>query len=204
METAEPGGAARSMTFQPLSRRDKGSFLEVRAPARSRGIRFLQLEGILWMYDSKSCSLSALRLSARDSIQGSEFSNADVCTTRFADEYAPSPAPEATLPHMEMLRLPCVVVESVAKIDEADYGKIVMWARKSDLMPLRMEYYANSGLLYKQMELFRIGDFGGFVRPSVMRMESVEQKGSVTTLTIRSIEKREVPLSVFGKVYLTL
>ncbi len=203
METKDANGAARSMTFETLSRRDKGSYLEVVAPARSKGTRFLQLEGSLWMYNPKSGSSSALRLSARESFQGSTFSNADVGKTRFADDYSPSLAPEATILHSDLGKVTCLVVESVAKNDEAAYGKIVMWARKSDYMPLRMEYYAKSGLLFKKMELSGIRDFGSFVRPSVLRMESTEKKGTITTMTMQSIEKREVPLSVFSKVYLT-
>jgi outer membrane lipoprotein-sorting protein len=203
METKDAGGAVRSMTFETLSRRDKGSYLEVTAPARTKGTRFLQLEGSLWMYNPKSGSSSALRLSARDSFQGSTFSNADVGKTRFADDYSPRLAPGATLDHVELGTVACIVIESVAKTDEAAYGKIMMWARKIDSMPLRMEYYAKSGLLFKRMELSLIRDFGGFTRPSVLRMESIEKKGTVTTLTIKSIERRDVPLSVFGKIYLT-
>ena len=78
-----------------------------------------------------------------------------------------------------------------------------MWLRTSDLQPLRMEYYAKSGLLFKRMDLSRIKDFGAITRPSVMRMESLEKKGTVTTLNLSTIELKDVPLSVFNKNYLT-
>jgi outer membrane lipoprotein-sorting protein len=203
METTEPGSPARSMTFEGQSRKDKGTYLEIVAPARTKGTRFLQLEGSLWMFNPKAGSSNALRLSSRDSFQGSTFSNADVGKSQFSDDYEPSLAGEAILQHEELGPVPCYVIESKAKTDSAAYGKISMWARKSDCMPLRMEYYAKSGLLFKRMDLSAIRDFGKISRPSVMRMESLEKKGTFTTLRMEDIQAREVPLSVFNKNYLT-
>jgi outer membrane lipoprotein-sorting protein len=203
METAEQGSPPRSMTFEGQSRKDKGTYLEILAPARTKGSRFLQLEGSLWMYNPKAGSANALRLSSRDSFQGSTFSNADVGKSQFSDDYAPTLAPEAVLAHAELGNVACYVIEARAKTETAAYGRIVMWVRKTDDMPLRMEYYAKSGLLFKRMELSRIRDFGTLSRPSVMRMESLEKKGTVTKITIEAMESREVPLSVFSKNYLT-
>ena len=203
METTRPGSAPTSMTFEGQSRKDKGTYLEILAPARTKGIRFLQLEGSLWMFNPKAGSANALRLSSRDSFQGSTFSNADVGKSQFSDDYSPELAPETTIEHPELGKVDCLVIDAAAKIAESAYGKIVIYVRKSDLMPLKMEYYAKSGLLFKRMILSRIRDFGSITRPSVMRMESLDKEGTFTTLTMEAIEKREVPLSVFNKNYLT-
>jgi outer membrane lipoprotein-sorting protein len=203
METAEPGSAPRSMSFATQSRRDKGTYMEITDPARTKGTRFLQLEGSLWMFNPKAGSANAIRLSARDSFQGSTFSNADVGKNQYSDDYSPSLAPEETIQHAELGAVPCYVLVSTAKTSSAAYGKIQMWLRASDLMPLRMEYYAKSGLLFKRMELSKIKDFGAITRPSLMRMESLEKKGTITTLRLSTMELKEVPLSVFNKNYLT-
>ena len=203
METTEPGAAPRSMTFEGLSRKDRGTYLEIAAPARTKGTRFLQLEGSLWMYNPKSGSANALRLSSRDSFQGSAFSNADVGKSQFSDDYAAALEPDATLEHAELGRVACRVIVAAARTETAAYGRIVMWLRAADLMPLRMEYYAKSGLLFKRMDLSAIKSFGPLVRPSVMRMESFEKKGTFTVMTIESIAARDVPLSVFSKNHLT-
>jgi outer membrane lipoprotein-sorting protein len=203
METVEPGSQPRSMTFEGKSRKDKGTYLEITAPARTKGTRFLQLDGSLWMFNPKAGSANALRLSSQDSFQGSTFANADVGKSQFSDDYAPQLAPEAKLDHPELGAVPCYVIESKARSDASAYGKIVMWARKSDFMPLRMEYYAKSGLLFKRMTLSKIRSFGSITRPSVMAMESLDKKGTVTTLTMQAMEAKDVSLSVFGKNYLT-
>jgi outer membrane lipoprotein-sorting protein len=203
METTEAGSTPRSMTFETKSRRDKGTYMEITAPARTKGTRFLQLEGSLWMFNPKAGSANAIRLSAQDSFQGSTFSNADVGKNQFSADYSPSLAPEETIASGDLGMVSCYVVSSVAKTAEAAYGKIMMWLRKSDSMPLKMEYYAKSGLLFKRMELSRIKDFGAITRPSLMRMESLEKKGTITTLSISAMEGKDVPLSVFNKNYLT-
>lgn len=203
METQEAGAAPRSMTFEGQSRKDKGTYLEIVAPARTKGTRFLQLDGSLWMFNPKAGSANALRLSSRDAFQGSTFSNADIGKSQFSDDYGPSLAPEALLSHTELGQVPCYVILATARTETAAYGKIMMWARKADSMPLRMEYYARSGLLFKTMELSRIRSFGPITRPSVMRMESLEKKGTVTTLTMEAIEAKAVAPTVFNKNYLT-
>jgi outer membrane lipoprotein-sorting protein len=203
METVEAGSPPRSMTFETQSRKDKGAYLEITAPARTKGTRFLQLDGSLWMFNPKAGSANALRLSSRDSFQGSTFSNSDVGKSQFSDDYSAALRPEATLDRPDIGATPCYVIEASAKVDTAAYGKIVMWVRKADSMPLRMEYYAKSGLLFKRMDMSRIRSFGAITRPSVMRMESLEKKGTATTLTMESLEAKDVPLSVFNKNYLT-
>jgi len=203
METTKPGAAPTSMTFEGQSRKDKGTYLEILAPARTKGIRFLQLDGSLWMYNPKAGSANALRLSSRDSFQGSTFSNADVGKSQFSDDYIPKLAPDAVIDHPELGKVECLVIDAAAKTDESAYGRIVMYVRKTDLMPLSMEYYAKSGLLFKRMTLSKIRDFGSITRPSVMRMESLDKIGTFTTLTMEAIERKDVPLSVFNKNYLT-
>lgn len=203
METDKPGSPPSLMTFEGRSRKDQGTYLEILAPARTKGTRFLQLEGSLWMFNPKSGSANALRLSSRDSFQGSTFSNADVGKSQFSDDYEPSLAPETSIEHPEFGKVDCYVVSAKAKTDSAAYGSIVMYLRKTDLMPLMMEYYAKSGLLFKRMTLSKVRDFGGLVRPSVLRMESLDKAGTFTSLTMESIQASEVPLSVFTKNYLT-
>lgn len=203
METAETGSPPRSMTFETKSRKDKGSYLEIAAPARTKGTRFLQLEGSLWMYNPKAGSANALRLSSSDSFQGSTFSNSDIGKSQFSDDYEASLAPEAVLDHSELGQVSCYVIVATSKTSTAAYGKIMMWARKADLMPLRMEYYAKAGPLFKRMEMSKIRSFGAITRPSVMRMESLEKKGTTTTLTMEAIEATAIPASIFNKNYLT-
>jgi outer membrane lipoprotein-sorting protein len=203
METTEPGAASKGMTFEGLSRKGLGTYFEVIAPARTAGTRFLQTEGSLWMFNPKAGSTKALRLSARDSFQGSTFSNSDVGKNQFSDDYSASLGPDETLAHSELGKVPCTTIVATAKNEEAAYSKIVMWLRKSDDMPLKMEYYARSGLLFKRMELSKITKFGTITRPAVMRMESLEKKGTITTLKVESFVSKSVADSFFNKNYLT-
>ena len=82
--------------------------MEMLSPTRSRGIRFLQTEGALWMYSPRSGSRLPLRLSPRESFQGSVFSNNDVGDSTWSNDYEASLAGSTTL-------------------DSPDFGKVEVW-----------------------------------------------------------------------------
>jgi hypothetical protein len=65
-----------------------------------------------------------------------------------------------------------------------------MWIRRDDLIPLRMEYYARSGLLFKRMTLSGIRELAGARRPAVMRMESLQLENAYSEVEIRELEAR--------------
>jgi hypothetical protein len=66
-----------------------------------------------------------------------------------------------------------------------------MWVRQDDLMPVQMEYFAKSGLLFKRMTMLDIRELAGRLRPTRMRMESLEQEDAYSTVTIEEMEIRE-------------
>jgi len=155
------------------------------------------------MFNPKSGSSKAVRLSARDSFQGSTFSNADLGKSQFSDDYAATADGKDSLKHSELGEVSCIKISAVARNAEAAYGRIEMWLRATDNMPLRMEYYAKSGLLFKRMDLFTIKNFGSLRRPSVLKMESFEKAGTISTITIEAMNAADVPVTVFNKNYLT-
>ena len=168
-----------------------GTFMEIVEPARSRGMRFLRKGDSLWMYNPKSRSRRAIRLSPRESFQGTVFSNNDVGDPDYTDDYDVRYAEDETIDHEQLGTVDCYVIEGDASSPTSPYGRIVMWIRKGDLMPVQMEYYAKSGLLFKRMTMLDISELAGRLRPTRMRMESLEQEDAYSTVTIREMEIRE-------------
>lgn len=167
-------------------------------------MRFLQKEEDLWMHNPRSNSRRAIRLSPRDSFQGSAFSNNDVGDPNYSDDYDVRIAGGETLNHEELGSVETVKLELTAKRETTTYGRIVMWIRESDDIPLKMEYYAKSGLLFKRMTLSEITDLAGRQRPSFMRMESLEQDDFYSTVKIEEMEVREdLPDRYFSQANLT-
>lgn len=219
MTTERPGRRTSEMVMENFHLEESGTFMEVEEPRRSRGMRFLQKADDLWMYNPRSGSRRAIRLSPRDSFQGSVFSNNDVSDPDYSDDYTASHAGRATVDHPQLGRVPTTVIEARAAHDEAAYGRIeiYLWhavddaaaelpgpGAPGDVIPLRFDYYSRSGLAFKRMLLLEIGDLAGATRPTVMRMESLEEEGAVTTVRIEALEPREdIPQRLFNQQELT-
>jgi hypothetical protein len=171
-------------------------------------MRFLQKENDLWMYNPRSGSRRALRLAPRDSFQGSVFSNNDVSDPDYNDDYDARMIADEMLDHPEVGSVTCTRIEATAAHDEAPYGRIVMWLwggpDGGGVIPLRIDYYSKSGLAFKRMYLSEFGQLAGAYRPRVMRMESLEERGAVTTVRIESLEARDdLPSRLFNQAELT-
>ncbi|MDA3949131.1 MAG: outer membrane lipoprotein-sorting protein [Spirochaeta sp.] len=216
MTTVRPGRRDTEMLFENYHREGAGSFMEVKEPRRSAGMRFLQKNDDLWMYNPRSSSRRALRLSPRDSFQGSVFSNNDVSDPNYADDYTAVFDGTEVVTHPETGRVTTVKITATASHDESAYGTIEMWlmpegsagagsaAGNLRVIPLQIDYYSRSGLLFKRMTLLEIGELAGARRPAVMRMESLEEAGAVTTVRLETLEARDdIPERLFNQQELT-
>jgi hypothetical protein len=219
MTTERPGRRTTEMLMENSHLEGSGTFMEVEEPRRSRGMRFLQKEDDLWMYNPRSGSRRAIRLSPRDSFQGSVFSNNDVSDPEYSDDYTAGLAGRATLDHPQLGTVETTVIEARAAHDEAAYGRIeiYLWhavgtaaeglsgpGAPGDVIPLRFDYYSRSGLAFKRMLLLEIKELADATRPTVMRMESLEEQGAVTTVRIEALEARnDIPQRLFNQQELT-
>ncbi|MFW5695657.1 MAG: outer membrane lipoprotein-sorting protein [Alkalispirochaeta sp.] len=219
MTTERPGRRTTEMLMENSHLEGSGTFMEVEEPRRSRGMRFLQKENDLWMYNPRSGSRRAVRLSPRDSFQGSVFSNNDVSDPDYSDDYTAGHADSASVDHPQLGTIETTVIEARAAHDEAAYGRIeiYLWhavgsaadelpgpGAPGDVIPVRFDYYSRSGLPFKRMLLLEIGELAGATRPAVMRMESLEEEGAVTTVRIEALEAREdIPQRLFNQQELT-
>ena len=224
MTTERPGRRTTEMVLENSHLEGSGSFMEVLEPRRSSGMRFLQKNDDLWMYNPRSSSRRALRLSPRDSFQGSVFSNNDVSDPDYSDDYSAGFAGTEELAHGQVGRVETVRITAQARHDESAYGQIEMWlwpdpaarsaggagaagagaAGEIRVIPLRIDYYSRSGLPFKRMILESIEPLAGARRPTVMRMESLEEEGAITVVRIESLEARDnLPARRFSRQELT-
>lgn len=204
IDTSRPDRRDTTMVIESYFKDEVGTFMEIVEPSRSRGMRFLRKDESLWMYNPKSRSRRAIRLSPRESFQGTVFSNNDVGDPDYTDDYDVTFAPEETIEHEQLGTVDCYVIEGDASSPSSPYGRIRMWVRTDDLMPVQMEYYAKSGLLFKRMTMLDFGELAGRVRPTRMRMESLEQEDAYSEVVIEEMEIREdLPDRMFTQAALT-
>jgi hypothetical protein len=203
LTTISPGEADKVMVMNSTHKKGFGTFIEIQTPARSKGTRMLTQEGSLWLYSPKAGSTKPLRLAPRDSFQGSSFSNSDVSKTSFTEDYDGATEGEDTVDTVEFGAVKAWKLRATANNPEAAYGSIEMWVRQSDLLPLKFDYYAKSGLLFRQMTLSEFKPLAGRIRATKMEMVSLDKNGTKTVLHIDQMVEKNVPENLFNLTSLT-
>lgn len=192
MVTIRPGKDDVSMTMEVYYKDGVGSLIEITEPARSSGIRFLQKEETLWMFNPRSNSRRAVRLSPKESFQGSAFSNNDVGDPEYSDDYNSTILNETeTIEHSELGNVECYILQCTASHREAAYDRIDIYCTKDEFLPVRFEYYTKSGMLYRVMDFSGFKYIAGRTRPTVMLMEAMDQQGTYSRIDMEELEIRE-------------
>ncbi|HUW42375.1 MAG TPA: outer membrane lipoprotein-sorting protein [Rectinemataceae bacterium] len=201
--TRRPGQGDSRLVLEVAHRADMGTFMEMLSPPRSRGTRFLQTEGALWMYSPRSLSRLTIRLSPRESFQGSVFSNNDVSETTWSNDYAASLAGSTTVDCPDFGATDSWIVSGKALRPDVPYGEIRLYLRKGDLLPLKVEYFAKSGLLLKTMLLSDYGQEAGRLRPRRMLMTAADGTGEQSVVTVSKLrERNDLPAAMFNQAWL--
>jgi len=204
LQTVQPGREPASMEMTVTYKRNVGSRIELLSPARSRGIRFLQKEDALWLFNPGAGTSQAIRLSPKAAFQGSVFSNRDVGDPQYSLEYDMRLAGNETFDHPQLGNVSALLLEGAARNEQVAYSKVKLWVRASDFMLLQGEYYAKSGLLFKRALFTGVRQTGGRDRPTVVRMVSYDQPDRESVLTISQLEERpDLPDSIFTLAALT-
>src|SRR5262249_21355547 len=139
-------------------------------PASAKGQEMLRVTENMWVYMPNL--KRALRIASRDSFQGGDFNNSDALRVNYVADYS-AVYGDSGSPDQSMLLLP-------AQTKDAGYDKIKLWFGKKDLMPVRAEYYAASGMLLRSMQFSDVKDFHGHKRPAhlVMKNELASKRWS--------------------------
>jgi outer membrane lipoprotein-sorting protein len=204
LATLDSGQETASMEMDITYKKGVGSRIELLSPPRSRGIRFLQKEGALWLFNPVAGTGQAIRLSPRAAFQGSVFSNRDLGDPQYSTEYDVRFGGTETFTHPQLGAVPVVVLEATARNPQAAYSRLKLFARATDYLLLQGEYYAKSGLLFKRQLFTGIRDMAGRERPTVIHMVSLDQPNRESVLTIEQMElKPDLPDSMFSLSALT-
>ena len=194
------GGQVRDKGFFGYSEGGDSAYVEFTSPARDRGTRFLKLGSDMWMWIprvGKSTKLSGHLL--RQSMMGSDFSYSDATdNTRLEDEY------EAELVGTDSIDGQVVyALDLVARSEAVDYGRQKLWVSVNDYVPVRVEYYAHSGKLLKEMRTEAFKRIGGRNFPTRVVLINLLRKNTWTEMEFTEVElDRDVPAEFFTKSYL--
>jgi len=177
MTTVRTGRKPLSNTFDILSKGTDKSLMKITSPARDKGKKILQNGDNLWMYMPDISR--PIRLSAKQSFMGSTFSNEDLASSGWEDNYtAEITGQKGTL----------ILITLKAKKKDVAYAKIDMWLDDVTKIPAEMTYYGLSGKAIKKMFMSEIKEIGGLKRPTVMKMMDLLEDGSYTEVVMQTME----------------
>jgi outer membrane lipoprotein-sorting protein len=148
-------------------------------PASLKGQEILRLGDNSWVYLPNL--KRATRIANRDSFQGGDFNNADVLRVNYAADYTATLSP-STVPDS-------YAVELKSKTPETAYDRIRLVVRKSDLQPLKGEYFGTSGQMIRSATFSAHKEFEkGFTRPARIVMQNEVVKARKTELVMKSFK----------------
>ncbi len=155
------------------------TFIRVLSPARDAGAATLRKGSEMWNYFPKINKVMKVPPSMMmGSWMGSDFTNDDLVkeSTLMDDYYGEFFSPERSDPALHYIRLrPRAETVSL-------WGAIELVIRRSDLLPLREDYFDEKGRRQRYMEFSDIAPLGGRTMPRVMRMVPLSKAGHSTTI----------------------
>lgn len=148
-------------------------------PASLKGQEILRLGDNAWVYLPNL--KRATRIANRDSFQGGDFNNADVLRVNYAADYTATLSP-STVPDS-------YAVELKSKTTETAYDRIRLVVRKSDLQPLKGEYFGTSGQMIRSATFSEHKEYEkGFTRPGRIVMQNEVVKARKTEMVTKSFK----------------
>ena len=123
-------------------------------PEKQAGIATLSLpDGVMWLYMPAFGSPKKITLLAKSqAFTGTDFSYEDMATEPFAERFYPRLLEDR--PNEYLLEL-------TPRDDKSNYSKIIVHQDKKNYFPIKMEYYDNSGKLFKEADYLyeKIGEY---------------------------------------------
>ena len=177
-------GTTRTYKMAVLKKGDEKFRATFSEPAAVRGQEMLRQGDNLWVYMPNL--KRAVRLANRDSFQGGDFNNADVLRVNYQADYSGTVVADPAKPDAWVLELK-------AKTKDAAYDKIKLWMRKTDLQPVKGEYYTASGKMLRAADFTDYKNFGGLVRPGKIVMKNMLATQRYSAMTWESLDTKVNP-----------
>jgi len=172
-------------------RKNDKSFIRITEPATERGKAFLKAGNVFKVYIPTERENKPITIPPSLMLQpwmGSDFSNDDlVHESSMIDDYDQVvEGVEQDAQGVKLIKLRLDPKPAAAVV----WGKIVVWVRAEDFIPVREVYYDEDGVMIREMTMSQIKEMSGRKLPTVWEMKSLEpdKKGRKTVLELDKIE----------------
>jgi len=192
LENFEKGERASAYELRVFKKGSDKALLEVLAPEDAKGQKILRVGDEVVILFPENCRI--VPLSARQNVLGTSFTVADVLRVDLVKDY------NAKLVGTERVQdRPAYKLELIAKDETVPFARILYWADAENFLPLRSEYYTETGKLLRRASYEERKELGGALRPSKITIENALEAGTKTVMTIVEMEIKDLPDSMFTK-----
>ena len=197
LTVVRPGESAQVRYHDIWGRGFDDSYSVFQTPARDKGVKYLKISKSLHMFmprTEKVVTISGHLL--RESVMDSDFSYEDMLEARalLADYNAKITGDETVGGDA------CWIVELTANREGVSYYRRKLWISKKTYVAIKMERYAETGLLLKTMTAANIMPYGGRFYPLELTMSDALRKGSKTTFVLTNVKfDVDIPDATFSR-----
>ncbi|MGE0616920.1 MAG: outer membrane lipoprotein-sorting protein [Bacteriovoracia bacterium] len=196
----ESGGPARELAFRAWTQGNDRAVVKILNPPKDRDTGNLRLEMNLWQYLPNIERIVKIPSSLMlQSWMGSDFSNDDlVKTSSLARDYKHSTVGKEKLGDHAAVKILCEPRPDAPVV----WGKVHVWLRASDSVPLKQEFYSETGELLKVLETLEIKTYGDHTVPNQLSMTTVKKKSKTTLVYQEMVFDQAISPSVFTQEFL--
>ncbi|MGZ5781256.1 MAG: outer membrane lipoprotein-sorting protein [Burkholderiaceae bacterium] len=176
---------SRTLSLKVWMDRPKQSFLRIATPAKDAGISSLRIDSEMWNYIP--AIERTIKIPPSLMLQpwlGSDFTNDDlVKESSIVTDYTHRLIGEKKIDGNDAYQIEGLPKPNAAVV----WGKIVYSIRKSDFVPLKLEYYDERGDLIRALNYSDIRTVDGRSIPTRWEMQPLTKPGKKTTIVVKSL-----------------
>jgi outer membrane lipoprotein-sorting protein len=197
MSVKRAGGDVEVKKMKLWARGQQDSYVEFVSPPRDKGVKYLKLEGNLYMFlpsTEKVVKISGHLL--RQSLMDSDFSYEDMLESKkLLDNYNAALVGEEAKSGEDAW-----VLDLTAKSEGQTYEKRKLWISKKTHLPLLEQRFAKTGVLLKEYAVEESIAHGKRFYPKTSVMRDKLKEGTETRLTMTNITfDAEIPERLFSR-----
>lgn len=169
------------------------------APPRDAGKRVLLGGGALWFYDP--ASKASVRISPAQQLVG-QAAIGDVLTVNLSADYGVTLLGTEDIVDATRTQRKCWHLQLKAADDLATYSRVEYWVEQGTYLPIKGEFYSDSGRLLKIAYYRHFDNVLGTTRPTQTIIIDAVDKSLATVATSTDYGYQDIPDTWFQRDYL--
>ncbi len=173
------------------------TLIVIKSPRREKGNKTLKIGNEMWNYLRNTETTIKIPPSMMlQSWNGSDFTNDDlVRESNLERDYE-----QKILGEEELFGETCWKIELIPHPDApVVWGKLIYWVRKKNIIPAKVAYYDEQGVMKRYMEFRDVKKMGGRILPTIWRMVNAVKKGHSTSFKLIEMEfDIKIPNRIFS------